>query len=183
MNKKILRQFSFPLVGFILSAVFSMIAKSILHSELLTTVFSLCMMASAGLMVVLMYRVMNRQRSDEEKLIQECSTYLEKNFGPGFKCSRALATPIGEDPRFPTGSLRGPLQIEGSLKGIPFRFRIVGVFERAMYKERERGRYIWHGSILEWGTDYQNKEYIPGRSDIEGFNIADTMNMIQSKIS
>ena len=141
------------------------------------------MAGSVAYIVFCMYTVMREKRNDEANLIAECSKYLQANYGPGFKCSRALATPKGSDEKFPTGVVSGPLQIEGTLNRVPFRFRIVSVFEHAYGSDPYRGRYLWRGSILEWGTSYQHKEYIPGSSNVDGFDIKDTMNMIQSKIS
>lgn len=183
MNYKFLNKLFIPLSAFIISALFALIAKMIMHNEILTIVFSLCMAGSAAYIVFSMYKIMREERSDEASLIAECSRYLQTNFGPGFKCSRALATPKGSEEKFPTGVVSGPLQIEGMLNNVPFRFRIVSVFEPAYGSDPYRGRYLWRGSILEWGTDYQQKEYIPGSSNIDGFDIRATMNMIQSRIS
>ncbi len=183
MNKKLLEKLSIPLVIFIISAAFAIVAKSVMHNETLTAVFSLCMAASAVMLVFVMFNIMKNQRADEERLIIECQEYLQKNYGPDFTCSRAVATAEGEDPKFPSGIIAGPLQIEGTIEGIPFRFRIVDVFERLMYEKKINKNYIWHGQIVEWGRDYEAKEYLPGSGTIDDFDIEQTMSMIKSKLS
>jgi hypothetical protein len=182
MNKKLLEKLSIPVAVFIISAVFSIVAKSVMHNEMLSMVFSLCMAASVVMLVLLMFNIMKSMRDDEARLVIKCQDYLQKNYGPGFKCSRALATAEGEDPKFPSGIVAGPLQIEGSFNGIPFRFRIVDVFERLMWEKKIRKQYIWHGTILEWGPGLSEKEYTEGTGSIDDFELEKTLSMIKRKL-